>query len=114
MMDNIIKKLGFQWHYWYGLLTPPLVIFGFWSIEDNTLINSLSIYIEGQIFRGAFPGHLAIIILILLLGVILPVYVLSRIKCPRCKTRIVLYALNNRKSTNPFNSPSCPGCGFEP
>lgn len=117
-MDNIIKKLGFQRHYWCGILTPPLVIFGYWSIENSDTVHFFANSIEEYMFGGHLPGQLVLFFLVILIGVIVPVIILSKIKCPQCKTRLVLQALNhslgNTEEPSPYSSLVCPICGFDP
>ncbi len=117
-MINVINKLGFKWYYWYGLLTPPTTIFSYWLIDDSDFIKSIVEALEIRFFQGAFPGSLVIDIFVLIIGVLLPIIALSKIKCPQCKTKIVWHNLNHSKEHkemgDPYTSARCPKCGFDP
>ncbi len=117
-MENIIKRLGFKYHYWFGILAPPMVIFGYWFVEDSALVQSFVKNIEDNIFDGYLPGQIALFFLVIILGILVPLLVLSKIKCPQCNTKIVLHALNHSRHSkemqNPYSSLVCPKCGFNP
>ena len=115
---NVINKLGFKWLYWYGLLTPPITIFSYWLIDDSYFIKSIAKVLETRFFQDTFPGSLAIDIFVLIIGVLLPIFALSKIKCPQCKTKIVWHNLNHseeyKEMDNAYTSACCPKCGFDP
>lgn len=118
MKKNIIHKLGYQKHLWFAFFTPIFFLFGYWLFEDNKYLKNFAIIIERDIFQTLFPGYLAIEILIIFIGLVVPFIILSKIKCPNCQVRIVLHFLNRSKKfkgmNSPFTSTHCPNCGYEP
>ncbi|MBU4057875.1 hypothetical protein KJ828_02855, partial [Patescibacteria group bacterium] len=55
---------------------------------------------------------------VIIIGFVIPLITLSKIKCPNCNIRLVLHYLNGgdkyKKLESPFISTCCPNCGYEP
>ncbi len=114
-MNNIIKKLGLNKTYWFGMATPPFMVFIFLAIENTHFFKVISFSIEMNVFHGYVPGSLAVGLVWMLFGVVIPLLALGRIRCPRCKKRLVLSFLNKGGSEkSPLTSTACPHCGYDP
>ena len=115
-MRNIIEKLGHKKTYWFGMITPPFMVFAFFSVENSSFFRSLSVLVEESVLHGKVPGSLVVGTAWMFFGVLVPLLTLGRIRCPKCKKRLVLSFLNTGDSEkeSPLKSNKCPHCGYDP
>lgn len=115
-MRNIIEKLGHKKTYWFGMVTPPFMVFVFFAVENTSFLKDLSSSVETHVFHGYIPGSLAVGLVWMFFGVSIPLFALGRIRCPKCQKRLVLSFLNKGGSEeeSPLKSTKCPHCGYDP
>jgi len=99
----MIKKFGFTKIYYTALILIFLNGFGFWYGFSNT---------EFYVKNGT-----TLTVVSLIFGVALPLVLFMKIKCPKCGCKFFWAWFNGSKdidnSFNPFNSESCPKCGYK-